>query len=168
VLFQKAKTVVINDQLSNIFKEMREALLAAVDPKGVGLAAPQIGYPLKIFCIKPTSQSPITFYINPQIINQAKEYVKSADSNVPLEGCLSIPNTWGTVKRKKNITLKYQNEKGITKIQNFTGFPAVIIQHEMDHLDGILFTYRIIEQRGKLYEIVKDDEGKESLKELPL
>ncbi len=154
--------------LKNILSEMKEALLSAKDPKGVGLAAPQIGYPLQIFAIKPRESSSVSFYINPKVLEQSFESIDLPTQNTPLEGCLSIPNTWGVVKRKKALTISYQNQHAKKLIKTFTGFAAIIIQHELDHLNGFLFTKRVLEQQGKLFEIIKSSDGKESLKELPL
>lgn len=157
-----------DDNLNAIIMEMEQALLSAKDPKGVGLAASQIGYPLKIFAMKPKEDAKVTLYINPKIIEIAQVETRLSKQNTPLEGCLSIPNTWGVVNRKTWVTLSFQNSKGKSKTKKFRGFPAIIVQHEMDHLSGILFTQRVLAQQGKLYEIVKDKQGKESLKELPL
>lgn len=169
VLSQPAQPVgKIDKSISQILQGMKDTLIAASDPKGVGLAAPQIGYPLQMFAIKPKENSSVRFFINPKIIAQSEELVRVPKQNTPLEGCLSIPNTWGIVKRKKWVTLNYLDQHGKEKTKTFKGFLAVIIQHEMDHLSGTLFTARVLEQKGKLYEIVKDKEGKESLKELPL
>ena len=158
----------VDKNIKRILTEMEVALISAKDPKGVGLASPQIGYSLQIFCIKPNDSAKVTFFLNPKIINLSEEEINLPEKNTPLEGCLSIPNAWGVVHRKKTVTLSYLNEKGKPLTKTFSGFPAVIIQHEMDHLSGILFTARILEQEGKLYEIITDKEGKETLKELPL
>lgn len=169
VLNTTTKPVVkISPEIRKVLTEMKEALLSAVDPVGVGLAAPQIGYLLRIFAIKPTVDAKVTFFLNPEIMEVAKDPIRLPEKNTPLEGCLSIPNTWGVVERKKSITLKYLGINGKEIIKTFSGFPAVIIQHEMDHLQGILFTQRVLEQKRKLYEILKNEEGEESLKELPL
>lgn len=69
-----------------------------------------------------------------------------------LEGCLSIPRIWGPVKRAKRLLLQYQDLSGAVKKQWFYGLKAIIIQHEMDHLNGVLFTQRTIEQNLPLYE----------------
>lgn len=157
-----------DESLGKILREMEQALLSAKDPKGVGLAAPQIGYTLKIFAMKPKEDAKVTLYINPKIIEIAQVETRLSKQNTPLEGCLSIPNTWGVVNRKTWVTLSFQDSHGKSKTKKFKGFPAIIVQHEMDHLSGILFTQRVLAQQGKLYEIVKDKQGKESLKELPL
>lgn len=169
VLTKKASEVTHFDKtLKKMLSEMKASLFAAVDPIGVGLAAPQIGYPLRMFAIKPTKKGKVSFFINPVILSTSKEEIKIPEADAPLEGCLSVENTWGIVKRKKEVTIQYQDVKGNKIVKTFTGFPAVIIQHENDHLNGILFTQRVLEQKGKLYEIVKDKEGKNTLKELPL
>ena len=74
------------------------------------------------------------------------------DEDVPLEGCLSIPRIWSPVNRHAKVHLEYTNLRGERKDKWFSGFDAVIIQHEMDHLHGILFTQRSLEQHMKLYE----------------
>lgn len=169
VLTKPAQEVTrFDDQLEQILLEMKEALLSAKDPKGVGLAAPQIGYSLQIFAIKPRENSNVAFFVNPKIIVTSEEVLSQPQDNTPLEGCLSIPNTWGVVKRKRWVTISYQDGKGKRFRKTYKGFPAVIIQHELDHLKGILFTKRVLEQDGKLYEIVANKDGNESLKELPL
>lgn len=161
---------------------MKQTLLATSDPIGVGLAAPQVGLSLRIFQMKPTQNSKVTTFINPVILNLSKsegilkhtgsekiEASKPKSSKKKLlEGCLSIPNIWGNVTRKKEITIVFQDENGGKKRQTFTGFPAVIIQHEMDHLQGILFTKHVMEQKEKLYKSHKNGEGEDVFDEIKL
>lgn len=82
-----------------------------------------------------------------------------------LEGCLSIENIWGFPERSSWIKLQYQDISGKKYTQKFTGFPAVIVQHEIDHLNGVLFTHRVLKQKGKgkLYRIEKDEATKEKV-----
>lgn len=155
--------------LKKFLIEMEEALLSATDPKGVGLAAPQIGKSLAIFIAKPTDKSKISVYINPRIIesnapvaNQTKTKIKR------LEGCLSLPDIWGEVKRSNTVTLFYQTESGKEITKKFTGFMATIVQHEVDHLNGILFPKRVLEQKGKLYKSYKNDKGQDEFEELSI
>ncbi|KKS44950.1 MAG: Peptide deformylase, partial [Candidatus Gottesmanbacteria bacterium GW2011_GWA2_42_18] len=68
-----------------------------------------------------------------------------------LEGCLSIPRIWGPVKRAAKIFLHYQDLTGKKYLKWFSGFEATVIQHEIDHLNGIVFTQRAVEQKGQLY-----------------
>lgn len=141
--------------LQKIIGDMKKALLAQTDPIGVGLAAPQVNINQQIFIIKPGRKSKISVFINPKILKSVKmkkNKIIKTKKNTPLEGCLSIPHIWGPVKRSKKILLNYQTETGEQKEKWFTNFEAVIIQHEMDHLNGILFTQRVLEQKNQLYE----------------
>ena len=136
-----------------IIKEMKATLEAQTDPPGVGLSANQVGIPLAISIIKPTEKSKILTFINPKIIE--KEPIKKDKKKkkpVALEGCLSIKRIWGTVKRSPKIRLQYQDEKGNSHNKVFKGLLATIIQHEVDHLNGILFTQRAIAQKNTLYQ----------------
>ena len=77
----------------------------------------------------------------------------STDSeDIKLEGCLSIPRIWGPVTRNTKVLVEYQDLTGEKHTEWFSGFKSVIIQHEMDHLQGVLFTQRVLEQKGKLYQ----------------
>ena len=70
-----------------------------------------------------------------------------------MEGCLSLLNYYGPVKRDKSITLDYQDVEGQKHTEVFRGLSAQIIEHEVDHLDGVLFVDRILEQKKPLYKI---------------
>lgn len=170
VLTTPAKPVSRFDKrLEKLIADLLSALKATKNPKGVGLAAPQIGESLRVFVTRPTEKSQIRVFINPEIV---KKSVAQTDG-VPerenkLEGCLSIPKIWGRVRRAASLTLRYQDEQGRLHQESFTGFLATIIQHETDHTNGILYTQRVLEQKGKLYETAKDKEGKEVLEEIRL
>lgn len=182
LLLQPVKKVTrFDEQLIDSIQEMKEILSATRDPKGVGLAAPQVGIPLRLFLIKPYERSKVNVFINPDLIgvnpvkegavadqqNQQKESVEKPKARRKLlEGCLSIPNIWGRVGRKKEIVLTYQDEKGNTYTKLFKGYMATIIQHELDHLNGILFTKRVMEQNGKLFRSYKNEEGKDEFEEI--
>jgi peptide deformylase len=152
-------------QLRRVIERMKTALKTANNPKGVGLAAPQIGLSLCIFIIRPKETVPIRVFINPEIL-KSEAVDETPEKKDKLEGCLSIPKVWGSVNRAQKVTLKYQDESGAEHIEEFTGFPAIIIQHETDHTNGILFTRRVAEQNGKFYEPKKDNKGKEYLEEI--
>ena len=170
VLIEKAIDVInIDKEIKQIIDRMKTALINSTDPKGVGLAAPQIGKSVRIFLMRPEETDPIKVFINPKIVTQSKILVKGIpDEDAKLEGCLSIPHVWGNVKRHQSITLSFMNENDRPQEEKFSGFEAVIIQHEMDHLDGILFPRRVIEQKGRLYKPGVDDEGKEVLEPLEI
>lgn len=176
VLAEKAKEVKkIDKEVLRLIEEMKRALLSAKDPEGVGLAAPQAGRSLQIFLVKPTENSPVQTFINPVIVENAQneneqsaKKPKNRDKTTKLEGCLSLPNIWGTVVRKPAIVLSYLDETGKKRKQKFTGFIATIIQHEMDHLNGDLFPKRVLEQKGKLFKSHKDEENQDIFEEIEL
>ena len=167
VLSSKSKTVVkIDKSVLKLLEDMKEALASASDPIGVGLAAPQVGKSLKIFITKPNFKSQIYTFINPKIIKSLKKEEKDETKTKKLEGCLSLPNIWGEVKRYHEIYLEYQDIDGKIHKKKFTGFIATIIQHEMDHLNGILFPKRVLEQNGTLYKSEKDEKGDDVFEEI--
>lgn len=157
----------IDERIKKLIKNMEVVLIAQDDPPGVGLAANQVGVNLSIFIIRPTLKSKIKVFINPKIIKTVllkdsplrRVSRKKKKHPVRLEGCLSIPRIWGPVKRAKKVLLEYQDLAPPTdgvKRGWFQGFEATIIQHEMDHLNGVVFTQRTIEQKKQLY---KENEG---------
>jgi peptide deformylase len=159
--------------LSRLITDLKETLISTKNPKGVGLAAPQIGVSLRVFVTRPHEKDPIRVFINPFITVLSEDATDGIPARLPaqagkLEGCLSIPTIWGRVKRATSLTLQYQDELGKSHQEKFTGFLATIIQHETDHLNGTLFTHRVVTQKGKLYQTEKDDEGKEVLEEIEL
>ena len=168
VLTKPAQTVVNFDRsLEKLIAEMKAALQATINPKGVGLAAPQIGESWRVFITRPKEVSKIRVFINPEIIKRSDEVTDGVPQREnKLEGCLSIPTIWGKVKRAKSLTLRFQDEKGIHHKEAYKGFMATIVQHETDHTNGILYTQRVLEQNGKLYQSGKDEEGKEVLEEI--
>ena len=157
----------IDKRVGKIIAEMRETLIHADNPKGVGLAAPQIGIPLRIFLLRPQEKDPISAFINPEYVGKSRELVKGIEGN-KLEGCLSIPHVWGRVKRHKQVTIRFTDETGASHEEEFAGFPAIIVQHEIDHLEGILFTRRCIEQKSTLYKPGVDEDGKEILEPIEI
>lgn len=176
VLTSPAKKVgKIDKKVKQVIDQMKKDLVNHDNPKGVGLAAPQIGVNLRIFITKPTEASPIEVFINPQIIESSQDLGEierpnegriSIRRDKKLEGCLSIPNVWGYLKRPKKVTLRYLDENGKNQEREFTGFKATIVQHETDHINGVLFTQRVLEQKQKLYRIEEDNKGDEELIEI--
>jgi peptide deformylase len=155
--------------LPAFLKEMEKALLSASDPKGVGLAAPQIGKSVAIFIAKPKEDSKITVYINPQIVHSADVKKEAKKKKVKkLEGCLSLHNIWGEVLRAPSVKLNFYDEKGKNYTKTFTGFMATIVQHEVDHLNGVLFPKRVLEQKGKLYKSHKNEKGQDEFEEIEI
>jgi peptide deformylase len=106
---------------------------------GVGIAAPQTGVHDRVI-IAETKAGP-TAFINPEITERAFKLVEGE------EGCLSVPGIWGIVKRHRSVTVKALLEDGQPVSMKATGLLAIIFQHEIDHLDGILFIDRATELR---------------------
>lgn len=156
------KVTAFNSKLRTIIEEMKEILLHCKDPEGVGLAAPQVGLALQIFIMKSDTHEPIRTFINPVILKKTKvvHEAKKAKKDI-LEGCLSVKNVWSGVSRYKAVTIRYQDVDGSVLTYEGRGFESHIIQHELDHLQGILFTQRALEQNKTLYRIIKKGKTEE-------
>ncbi len=172
VLTGVAKPVVNFDKkLKKTISDMEVTLAHTSDPVGVGLAAPQVGIPLRLFLARPTEKAPTIHFVNPVIehISEAKASKKRVDEDKKiLEGCLSIPNIWGHVTRPQKLILSYQDSSGKKYKKTYTGFMATIIQHEVDHLNGVLFTSHVLAQKEKLYRSYKNEDGDEEFEEISL
>lgn len=169
ILSEPAKPVgKIDKKIRQIIADMKETLLKTENPKGVGLAAPQVGIPLQIFVTKSDDKSAVRVFLNPAITKYSKKTSSAKKPDNRFEGCLSIPKIWGIVRRSVTITLAYIDEAGAKKTEEFNDFLARIIQHEVDHLSGILFTQRVLEQQSKLYHPVIDEKGEEILEEFTI
>ncbi len=161
VLRQAARAVPKKDigspALSRVIKKMHAALKP--EKYGVAIAAPQVGESLRMFVVAgrvfkeeedvldghaasgqgdqkahplpPTP--PNRVYINPEITRASRKKLEES------EGCLSVRAVYGTVLRHERVTLKYTDEQGLPQTQNATGLLGHIFQHEVDHLNGILF-----------------------------
>jgi len=120
--------------------------------EGLGLAAPQIGKSIRIFVIdgKPAAEDEPSLaefkkaFINPHIVERTGELMPMN------EGCLSIPNLREEVMREAHVRITYYDENWKFHDEEYDGYPARIIQHEYDHLDGILFTDKISPLRRRL------------------
>ena len=165
ILRQKSKPVVVDKKTLALVETLKKTLTDEKGKiKGVGLAAIQIGMSKRVFVAYSEKSKKFLTFINPEIVWFSKRQISK--KNQKYEGCLSLPNKWSLLKRSKEVKVKYQTETGQTQIRKFSGMTATIIQHEYDHLEGILFIDRVLEQKGKLYELKKDEEGKECLQEI--
>jgi len=151
VIRQKAKPIKKFDKkIKQLAEDLIDTLRVQKDPEGVGLAACQIGKSLAIFAFLDKDKK-IRVIANPKVVET--KYNKKKTKKSILEGCLSIPDYYGHVKRPSEITIKYQDLVGQEKTETFKGFQAHIIQHEIDHLNGVLFIDHLIEQKQPLYEL---------------
>ena len=152
---------VIDKKILSLIKDLKDTLSAQKDPEGIGLAASQIGVSLRVFIMKPSDS--IKVVINPQLnknINSDEtRKSKSKLTNISkqkniMEGCLSLPHFYSPIERAKKIKIRYLDIDGNIREETFKGLDAQIVQHEIDHLDGLLFIDRILEQKKPLYEYV--------------
>jgi peptide deformylase len=133
VLRQKSKRISkVDDSIRTICSSMVEVMLSS---GGIGLAGNQVGI-LKRIIIILHEDVPIVM-INPEIVKISEEFEYGN------EGCLSIPETYIDLKRHKEVVVKYRDTKGKPHFETYSGLSARIVQHEIEHLDGILMTDHI-------------------------
>lgn len=136
-------------RLQMIARDMGETMYAA---DGIGLAAPQIGLMRRLIVIDVYDEQGLRVFVNPEIIK--------AEGDVAMEeGCLSIPGRRGCVKRPEKVTVKYQDVKGRFQEIQADGILARALQHEIDHLNGVLYV-DLME-----YEVFEEDEEEEEEEE---
>lgn len=151
----------INPGLIHTLEDMVKLTKTFKDPEGVGLASTQVGLDGSFFIAK--NNQKFIQVINPKILSMSKTTKKY------FEGCLSIPNIWGEVKRAVSIKVSYQDPSGKTITKVVKGILAWIFQHEVDHLNGILFSNRVLEQKGKFYKFTgKDKTGADIFEEMSI
>lgn len=160
ILRRRADEIVtITDEIRELAVEMEKVM---DEQKGLGLAAPQIGHSIRVFITKAPVQKtseegeeewergPLRVFINPVILSYTEE------SWVYSEGCLSIPKIYGDVERPLTISVEALDLEGNRFVEQFTGWPARVILHENDHLNGVLFIDRLPKkERKKLEEPLK-------------
>lgn len=155
ILKQKSKPVKKIDR--EIRRLVEEMVILLKGGKEVGLSAPQVGQLLRIIVVWSKASRRFLPMINPEIIWKSRRTRLGLPGRKNPEGCLSVPGVWGKVRRHSVVKVLYQTPKGQPVVRKFKGLTGVIVQHEIDHLDGILFTQRIAEQGGKILEITIPD-----------
>lgn len=134
ILRKKSRKI---DRIDDRIKELAEDLIdTMIEEEGVGLAAPQVGV-LKRIVVVDIGEGPIIL-INPEILNEEGEEIDD-------EGCLSVPGKSGKVSRPKKVTVKYTDIDGEEKTVEGRGLLARAFCHEIDHLEGILYTDKVID-----------------------
>jgi peptide deformylase len=140
----RQKAVPVAKITAEYAKTAEKMLKALHEGKGIGLAGPQVGIMERIFIVHVEGDMPKVF-INPSIIETSQETVKYE------EGCLSVPGVWVELVRPKAIKVQAWNERGRPFTLEAEGILARVIQHEYDHLDGVLFIDRLSEiKRNKI------------------
>ena len=123
----------VDDELRALMDDMLETMY---DAPGIGLAAIQIGVPKRVIVMdlaEEGEEPQPRYFVNPEILNPADE------TKPYQEGCLSVPDYYDDVERPETCTVKYLDYHGEEHVEEAEGLFAVCIQHEMDHLEGILF-----------------------------
>lgn len=158
---QTKKVKKITPALQTTLKNMIKLTKTFKDPEGVGLASTQVGLEEAFFVAK--NGKKFISIINPKIESTSQA------SRVYFEGCLSIPGTWGEVKRHLSIKVTFQDETGKVFIKTLKGVLAWIFQHEVDHLNGMLFPDRVLQQKGRFYKFTgKDKTGTDTFEEMTI
>ena len=152
-LYETARPVTKAD---GSMRELVDRMKCAMNQfSGVGLAAPQLGIPLRVIIWKlPLENEPLRVIVNPKILSRKGE-------QIGVEGCLSIPLLQGDVKRANEVIVKGMDILGRPFRRRATEFEARVIQHEVDHLDGILFIERA--EPDTLHWIVEGEEHEEGV-----
>lgn len=126
----------IDAKLKKLVKDMSDTLFKA---KGIGLAAPQVGQNIRVILALlnvNTPQQTLIEMVNPEILESSEE------KETAEEGCLSLPGIYGNVERSKSITVHFQTLKNQKLTLHLKGLNARIVQHEVDHIDGVLIVDR--------------------------
>lgn len=141
------KKDVLSEEFSTLCKRMLQTVQNP-ENEGVGIAAPQVGILRRVVAVQRFDKEgePFEFYVNPEIT------AYSDDMELGGEGCLSVPEQSGDVWRAQRIEIKYRDKDFCEHKEIIEGFTAVIFQHEIDHLDGILFIDRIEEDEENIEE----------------
>jgi len=148
VLHQKAKRVrKIDDSIQKLIDDMIETMYQLGG--AAGLAAPQVGIPLQVVVIELPASGLITL-INPQV-------VKSSGEHEVMEGCLSLPGYRGSIKRAESVTVKGRDRYGKEVRIKAEGLFAQALQHEVDHINGVVYVDHL-ESMDNLYKAEPEDD----------
>jgi len=133
--------------LRALLQDLEDTMRAG--PGSVGVAAPQIGEPVRAVIVDVSAKPVIPHHgclrlVNPEIVQREGE-IKGR------EGCMSVPDYTGNVQRAASIRLRAQDGEGLWREWNCTGYEARAVQHEIDHLDGLLFLDRVVSARHDLF-----------------
>lgn len=132
--------------LKKFAKDLKETMIKA---DGLGIAAPQVGKNIRVFIVVmnyKTEHQVVVTMVNPEIISHG------AKTDIKEEGCLSLPGKFGDVERFRELTVAFQDLEGTRQVFELEGLNARVVQHENDHINGVLFIDRMkeMEERGNL------------------
>lgn len=149
LLARPSARVKVKDIKTPAFRDSLQLLIhSMVEYMGIGIAAPQLGWFQRFFVMMVDTPLPdnqigaaLSVWVNPEIVDVSEE------TNWAWEGCLSVPNLRGWIRRPSAVAVRGYNEVGKRVGMEFTGWSARVFQHEYDHLDGVLFPYRVEDPR---------------------
>ncbi len=161
----------VDKKLLNFIKNFQETLEKQVEPEGLGLSSNQVGFAYRMFLGR-IGKSKIRLFINPEIIEFSPEKV------IMTEGCLSIRYLYSKIERPAKVKLKYQTVENLDKegeeklsreiIEEFSGLNARVIQHETDHINGIVFIDHALRQKMPIYRLIKHKNGEDEFVEVKI
>ncbi|MEJ2265029.1 MAG: peptide deformylase [Anaerolineales bacterium] len=146
-----------NKRTKQLIKDLKDTLIAHTD--GIGLAAPQINVHERVVIVRLKTVNDGTHETDPPIALINPEIIEAGDERRDFDGCLSFPGLYGETVRPHYLRVTGLDEGGKKLDRTFEGFDAVVVHHEVDHLDGVLFIDRI-EKFEDLYRVYVDDNGK--------
>ena len=150
--------IAFDKSVADLIRDLIEVSQIQTDPQALGMAAVQIGVLKRVFVGR--IRNKFKPFVNARIIKASKKQAPL------LEGCFSVKGIYGQVMRPAEVTIEAQDKNGKKMIKSYKGLAAKIVQHEIDHQNGILFVDHVHNQNGKLFRVEKDKEGKEQLVEI--
>lgn len=147
----------VNQRTKRLIGDLKDTLLACQD--GIGLAAPQINEHLRVVVVRLGAKNDWDREAGPPIALVNPEIIESGEERKDFDGCLSFPGLYGETIRPHFLRIIGRDENGNPLDQIYQGFDAVVVHHEIDHLNGVLFLDRIKTLKD-LYRVEKDASGK--------
>ena len=153
----REKAAIVDDVTASPIQDLIDDMLATLtQADGVGLAAPQVYQSKRIIIVasKPNPRYPLAPQMDPTPMINPVILGTSAETKRDWEGCLSVPGIRGMVPRSETVSVRYLDRQGKTHEKEYSGFIARILQHEVDHLDGIFF----LDRMNSVSDLVTDRE----------
>ena len=146
----RLKSAAVGEMTEEIFRLAEDMVETMYAEDGIGLAAPQVGRPLRLVVMDlsgPSRREGAAVYINPELEILGEETQESE------EGCLSVPDLRAVVKRGARVRVKALNLRGEEFVEEADGVKAICLQHECEHLEGLLFLDRLSRLKRNLYSV---------------